>query len=133
MAARLSQSSLSKDQTLMRDTLQVLNDLIEVLQDEAQAVAETDLTRLVTLSEQKLALLERVQAISAAPPADGMRRDLADKLALVRQLAKDNERQLKAVTIGMNSALERIGRLTKDINIGAYAPSGKPLSFDRAN
>jgi flagellar biosynthesis/type III secretory pathway chaperone len=117
MAARLSQSSLSKDQTLMRDTLQVLNDLIEVLQDEAQAVAETDLTRLVTLSEQKLALLERVQA----------------KLALVRQLAKDNERQLKAVTIGMNSALERIGRLTKDINIGAYAPSGKPLSFDRAN
>lgn len=117
----------------MDENFQALNDLIQVLQEEAQALVETNLTKLVILSEQKLELLERVQAIFAAPPADDMRGDVTDKLALVRQLAQDNERKLKAVTIGMKSALERIGRLTKDVTIGAYAPSGKPLSFDRAN
>jgi len=116
----------------MDENFQALNDLIQVLQEEAQALAETNLTKLVILSEQKLELLERMQAIFAAPPADDMRGDTTDKLALVRQLAQDNERKLKAVTIGMKSALERIGRLTTDVTIGAYAPSGKPLSFDRA-
>jgi flagellar biosynthesis/type III secretory pathway chaperone len=117
----------------MHEDYQYLNDLIAVLQQEAQAVAETNLTKLVTLSQRKLELLGQVQTLFAAPPADDVRRDLTEKLALVRQLAQDNERKLKAVTIGMNSALERIGRLTKDVSIGAYAPSGKPLSFDRAN
>ncbi|MEQ3747406.1 MAG: hypothetical protein ABNH53_14370 [Henriciella sp.] len=117
----------------MDENFQALNDLIQALQEEAQALVETNLTKLVILSEQKLELLQRLQAIFPAPPADDMCGDVTVKLALVRQLAQDNERKLKAVTIGMNSALERIGRLTKDVAIGAYAPSGKPLSFDRAN
>lgn len=117
----------------MTKTHPVLEELEELLQAEADALAQTDLSGLVKFSQRKLELLSLAKDISLDALPSQNRDRIIGQLKTIKQSSSDNEFQLKAISIGMRSAVERIQNLMNDVSVGAYTMSGKQLSFNRSN
>lgn len=102
----------------MTDTSDALIDALDdLLETERRAVMEGDLDRFAQILEEKVALIDRLNAIEAPSP---------DELGTVRDKIKRNQDLLESSLKGIRSVADRMAELRRiQQNMSTYDRSGK--------